>query len=395
MSVAKRPRGFLFSAAEAGIKRPGRNDLALIFSEADANMAGAFTKNRIKAAPLRLCMKRMRSGRGRAIIVNSGNANACTGARGLRDAEETSALVSEHLGIRDNLVYVCSTGVIGVPLPMKKLRAGLKSLNRDVGKAGIEDVARAMMTTDTVPKFLSRSIKAGGRTGTISAVCKGSGMIAPNMATTLCFIMTDIAVEKNALKAALKGALAGSFNSITVDGDMSTNDTVLAMANGALGNPEITVGSRYYGGFAGSLSEIMHELSRMVVKDGEGSTKVIEVEVKGAKTGSDARKCAFAIANSLLVKTAVYGNDPNVGRVMAAVGYSGAAVDDKKTDVYVGRVKVINKGVATGREREAKRELKHKEVSLRVDLNLGRAGASVLTCDLTEDYVKINAEYTT
>jgi glutamate N-acetyltransferase/amino-acid N-acetyltransferase len=388
-----RPKGYIFSVAEAGIKKPGRNDLALILSEDDANMAGIFTKNRIKAAPVKLCAKRIRTGRGRAIIVNSGNANACT--EGRRDAEETSALVSRHFGIRDNLVYVCSTGVISVPLPMKKIKPALKSLYSDIGKAGLEEVARAIMTTDTFPKFLSRRIKIGNRTGTVSGVCKGGGMIAPNMATTLCFIMTDIAVEKKALRTALKDTLEDSFNSITVDGDMSTNDMVLAMANGALGNLEITVGSKHYGGFARTMSEMMQEFSRMVVKDGEGSTKVIEVEVKGAKTKSDARKCAFAIANSLLVKTAVYGNDPNVGRVMAAVGYSGAAVDDEKIDVYVGRVKVINKGATTGREKEAKKEMNRKEVKLGVNLNIGKAGARVLTCDLTEDYVKINAEYTT
>jgi glutamate N-acetyltransferase/amino-acid N-acetyltransferase len=390
-----RPKGYIFSVAEAGIKKPGRHDLALIFSEDDANMAGVFTKNRIKAAPVKLCAKRIRTGRGRAIIVNSGNANACTGEQGRRDAEETSALVSRHFGIRDNLVYVCSTGVISVPLPMKKIKPALKSLYSDIGKAGLEEVARAIMTTDTFPKFLSRRIKIGNRAGTVSGVCKGGGMIAPNMATTLCFIMTDIAVEKKALRTALKDTLEDSFNSITVDGDMSTNDMVLAMANGALGNLEITVGSKHYGGFARTMSEMMQEFSRMVVKDGEGSTKVIEVEVKGAKTKSDARKCAFAIANSLLVKTAVYGNDPNVGRVMAAVGYSGAAVDDEKIDVYVGRVKVINKGATTGREKEAKKEMNRKEVKLGVNLNIGKAGARVLTCDLTEDYVKINAEYTT
>ena len=390
-----RPKGFIFSVAEAAIKKPERNDLAMIFSETDANMAGVFTKNRVKAAPVRLCAKRIRSGRGRAIIINSGNANACTGEQGHKDAEETSALISKHLGIRDNLVYVCSTGVISVPLPMKRIRPALKSLHRDIGKAGLEEVARAIMTTDTFPKFLSRSIKIGNRTGTVAGVCKGGGMIAPNMATTLGFIMTDIAVEKRALRTALRDTLEDSFNSITVDGDMSTNDMVLAMANGAIGNAEITVGSRHYGKFAGILSGMMKDLSRMVVKDGEGSTKVIEVEVRSAKTKSDAKKCAFAIANSLLVKTAVYGNDPNVGRIMAAVGYSGAAVDDKKTDVYIGKVRVIRNGVATGREAEAKRELNRKEVKLRVDIKLGRVGARVFTCDLTEEYVKINAEYTT
>lgn len=390
-----RPEGIIFSVAEAAIKKPGRNDLALIYSESDANMAGVFTMNRVKAAPVKLCAKRIRSGRGRAIVINSGNANACTGERGLRDAEETSSLVSKHLGIRDSDVYVSSTGVISIPLPMKRIRPALKRLSRDIGKARLEEVARAIMTTDTFPKFQSRRIKVGNRTGTVSGVCKGGGMIAPNMATTLCFLMTDIAVEKKALRTALRDTMEESFNSITVDGDMSTNDMALIMANGVLGNQEITLGSKHYSGFARTLKEMMKEFSGMVVKDGEGSTKVIEVEVRSAKTKSDARKCAFAVANSLLVKTAVYGNDPNVGRIMAAAGYSGAIVDENKTDVYVGKIRVIRNGIATGRDAEARKELNRKEVKLRVDLKLGRAGASVLTCDLTEEYVKINAEYTT
>jgi glutamate N-acetyltransferase/amino-acid N-acetyltransferase len=389
------PKGFLFSAVEAAIKTPGRKDLALIYSETDAVMAGTFTANRVKAAPVKLSMKRVKSGKGRAVIINSGNANACTGKKGMSDAQEMTSLVASYLNIPESLVYACSTGVIGVLLPMKKIKPKIKALVKDVGNAGIKDVAEAIMTTDTFPKLVSRKLKIGGREGVISGICKGAGMIRPNMATMLAFILTDIAVEKDALGKALKEAVENSFNRITVEGDMSTNDTVLAMANGMLGNPAITTGARHYGLFKKALSEVTYELSRLIIKDAEGATKFIEIEVKGARTESEARKCAFAIANSVLVKTAVYGSDPNVGRIMAALGYSGVDVKEEKTDVYIGKVKVINKGVSTDRQKEARKELKKKEVRIAVELHSGRAKTKVLTSDLTEEFVRFNAEYTT
>lgn len=393
--MSRLPRGFLLSAAGAAIKRPGRNDMALIFSEANAAAAGTFTTNRIKAAPVRLDMRRIRSGRGRAVVVNSGNANACTGKRGMLDAEETASLAAGHLGIPDKLVYVCSTGVIGVPLPMRRMRPALKTLAKGLGSASLEDAARAIMTTDTVPKFLSTKIRVGLREGIISAICKGAGMIDPSMATMLSFIMTDVAVEGKAFALALREAVDGSFNSITIDGDRSTNDTVLLLANGMLGNSPLREGSADFRRFKAALSGVTGKLAEMIARDGEGATRLVEVEVMGARTEAEARRGAKAVANSLLVKTALYGGDPNWGRVMAVLGASGISIKEEKTDVFFGRVKVAGRGAATGKEQEARKELKGREVRIRAALNIGRARARVLTCDLTEEYVRINAEYTT
>jgi glutamate N-acetyltransferase/amino-acid N-acetyltransferase len=389
------PRGFLLSVADAAIKRPGREDMALIYSEAVAAVAGVFTTNKVKAAPVLLDVMRVKSGLGRAILVNSGNANACTGARGMRDAEEAAGLMGKVLGISGGRVYVCSTGVIGVPLPMERVRTGIEVLSGGLGAAGLEGAARAIMTTDTFPKYIIRKVTIGGKEGVIAAICKGAGMIRPDMATMLCFVMTDVAVGKAALRSALREAVKRSFNSITVDGEQSTNDTVLVMANGMLGNSAITPGSRHFIRFKKVLSEVTYELARMIVKDGEGATKLIEVEVVGARSEADAKRCAYAIADSLLVKTAVYGEDPNWGRIMAALGSSGIAVKEEKTDISMGGVKLFQRGRATGREREAARRLRLKETGISVGLRMGRAKATVLTCDLTEKYVRINAEYTT
>jgi glutamate N-acetyltransferase/amino-acid N-acetyltransferase len=388
------PRGFHLSVASAGIKTPDRSDMALICSDTEASISGTFTTNRVKAAPVQLNMRRIRSGRGRAVVVNSGNANACTGRAGMRDARETAALMGKILGVPERLVYVCSTGVIGVPLPMEKIKRGIKRLARDMGNAGLEDAARAIMTTDTFPKFLSRTLKVGRREGVVSAICKGAGMIAPDMATMLCFLMTDIAVEQSALTAALKEAVEHSFNRVTVDGDRSTNDTVLAMSNGMLGNPVITGKSSNFNKFGRMLSEITYELSRQIARDGEGATKLIEVELRGARSGAEAKKGALAVANSLLVKTAIYGSDPNWGRIIASLGASGISIKEEKTDISLCGIKLFSKGKATGREAEARKALRKKEVKVGVDLNLGRAAARVLTCDLTEEYVSVNAEYT-
>jgi glutamate N-acetyltransferase/amino-acid N-acetyltransferase len=393
--MTKKPRGFLFSSTDAAIKDPGRDDMTLIYSEVEASVAAMFTKNRIKAAPVRLDRKRARSGKGRAILINSGNANACTGQRGMEDAREIAALAASRLGVDEKTVYVCSTGVIGVPLPMKKLRNGVGALASGLGSAGLADAASAIMTTDIFPKYITRNIRIGKKKGAISAICKGAGMIQPDMATMLCFVMTDIAVQRSALKKALSAAVEESFNMITVDGECSTNDTVIAMANGMLENPPITADTPNYRKFLSALSGICREMSRLIIKDGEGATKTIEVEVKGARSDRDARKCASAIANSLLVKTAIYGKDPNVGRIMAALGYSGAHVNEEMTDVSIGRVSVIRKGLPVGDARKAASEMKGDEVKISVNLNSGKGRAVMLTCDLTEEYVRINAEYTT
>ncbi len=395
MAVITAPKGFLFSAVEAAIRKPGRKDLALIYSQKEATMSGTFTTNKVKAAPVRLDMKRIRSGRGQAIAVNSGNANACSGSQGMSDALEMTALVEKGLCLRRGAAYACSTGVIGTPMPMDRIRKKVPELIAGLSKGSIHDVATAIMTTDTFPKAASRTIRIGNRTGVIAGICKGAGMICPHMATMLCFIMTDLSVSKAALDRALKASVEGSFNKITIDGDMSTNDTVLIMANGMAGNGLIKEKSSTFNAFASALNEITYELSRMIVKDGEGATKLVEIEVKNAKSERDAERAAFAIANSLLVKTAIYGNDANWGRIMAALGYSGIDIKEDKTDIYFGRVRLVRGGIATGRDAEAADVLKEKEVKITVDLHLGKALAKVLTCDLTEEYVRVNAEYRT
>ena len=389
------PKGFLFSTAEAAIKKPGRKDLALIYSEKEAVISGMFTTNKVKAAPVKLDMKRNRAGKGQAIVVNSGNANACTGEQGMKDAVEMTDLVAESLKIKSGKVFVCSTGVIGTPMPMERIRPKIAGLAQGLGKADIHSVAAAIMTTDTFPKIVSKRVKLAGTAVTISGICKGAGMICPNMATMLCFIVTDANIIKAALDAALKQAVQKSLNRITVDGDMSTNDTVLVMANGMAGNEKLSEKSASYKTFAEAVNKVCYELSRLIVKDGEGATKLIEVAVKNARNEVEAEKGAFAIANSLLVKTAIYGNDSNWGRIMCALGYSGITLKEEKTDVYINGLKTVSKGLGTGKDKEANEKLKSKEVHILIDLHLGKGAAKVLTCDLTEDYVKINAEYRT
>lgn len=389
------PKGFLFSTADAAIKKHGRKDIALIFSEVEANIAGTFTTNKVKAAPVKLNMKKIKSGRGQVIIVNSGNANACNGKRGMQDATEMVSLVAAGLKVKQSLVYVCSTGVIGSPMPMERIRPKISELISNLGNSTLDDVAAAIMTTDTFPKIVKKKVKIDNKIGIIAGICKGAGMICPNMATMLCFMITDIAVEKSTLDKALKDSVKRSFNRITVDGDRSTNDTALIIANGMLGNPEITEKSGYYKAFKKALDEVTYELSKLIVRDGEGATKFIEINVKGAKNEADAEKGAFAVANSKLVKTAIYGNDANWGRIMAALGYSGIEIKEEKTDIYFGKVKVVDKGTTTGKDKEATAVLKEGDIKITVALHLGRATAKVLTCDLTEEYIRVNAEYRT
>jgi len=389
------PEGFLFSAVEAAIKKPGRKDLALIYSETESNMAGAFTTNTVKAAPVCVDISKIESGKGQAIIINSGNANACTGKKGMRDAMEMTRLVAQGLKLKPSRVYISSTGVIGSPLPMERIRTGMHDLLAGLGKFSIHDVAHAIMTTDTFPKVISRTVEMHGKTGTITGICKGAGMICPHMATMLCFLMTDIAVNQRTLDKALRDAVKRSFNRITVDGDMSTNDTVLIMANGMLGNPEITGKSKSYRVFQDVLSDVTYELSKLIARDGEGATKFIEIEVKGARSETDAEKAAFSVANSNLVKTALYGNDANWGRIMAALGYSGINFAEEKTDIYIGKVNVVRRGLSNGKDEEANKVLKGKDIRIIIDLHLGRSSARVLTCDLTEEYIRVNATYRT
>lgn len=389
------PKGFLFSTVEAAIKAPGRKDLALIYSEKEAYIAGTFTTNKIKAAPVKLNIKQIRSGKGQALVVNSGNANACTGKKGIQDAVETAKLVSNGLDIKSSLVYVCSTGVIGTPMPMERVRPKISELTGNLGRSTIQDVAKAIMTTDTFPKIVMKKVKIGSKTGIIAGICKGAGMICPDMATMLCFIMTDSAVEQKTLDKTLSDAVNKTFNTITVDGDRSTNDTVLIMANGMAGNPPITEKSKSYAMFKNALYNVMFDLAKLIVKDGEGATKFIEIEIRGARSEADAKKAAFSVANSNLVKTALYGNDANWGRIMTALGYSGIMVKEERVEIVLNGLKIVQKGMGTGKDKEANERLKNREITIIVNLHLGKSSAKVLTCDLTEEYIRINATYRT
>lgn len=389
------PKGFAFSTIEAAVKKPGRKDIALIYSEVPGNIAGAFTTNSVKAAPVRICMEKVKSGKAQTIVVNSGNANACTGKQGVKDANQMIAVLSKRLGVKPSLIYPCSTGVIGTPMPMERILPSLDLLAEGLGKASLNDVAKAIMTTDTFPKIVNKRIKIGKNFGTICGICKGAGMIAPKMATMLCFIITDIAVEQKTLNMILKNSVRKSFNRITIDGDMSTNDTVLILANGFMKNRAVNRKSEHFDAFKKAVDNITYELSKLVVKDGEGATKSIEVAVKGAGKEFDAEKAAFAVASSNLVKTAIYGNDANWGRIMCALGYSGIKFKEEKTDIYFNNVKVAKGGLTNNKDIEAGEALLSNEIKITIDLHSGNSRARVLTCDLTEEYIRINAEYRT
>ncbi|HMN03993.1 bifunctional glutamate N-acetyltransferase/amino-acid acetyltransferase ArgJ [Geobacter anodireducens] len=390
-------KGFRFSAVEAAIKKPGRLDLALICSDAPAAVAAVYTTNKVKAAPVLLDMERTTSGTCRAVVVNSGNANACTGDRGMEDARETARLVAERIGAPEHEVLVSSTGVIGVPLPMERVRGGIPPLVEGLGSATLDQIAAAIMTTDTFPKLEARTGAAGGVGYTIAGIAKGAGMIMPNMATMLAFIVTDAAVDPQWLDRIFRRANDTSFNAITVDGDMSTNDTAIIMANGAAGTPVLSEGSEGAAEFVALLEEVLLSLAKLIVKDGEGATKFVEVTVKGARSDADAKRAAMAVANSCLVKTAFFGQDANWGRIFAAVGYSGADVAPDRAELFFDDVRMVQGGVFAGGDAEARGTgvLRKKEFTVTVDLHLGDGRATVYTSDLSYDYVKINADYRT
>lgn len=388
-------KGFQFSAVEAAIKTQGRKDLALIFSEVPAQAVAVFTTNAVKAAPVLLSAERIKSGQAQALVVNSGNANACTGEQGMRAARETSRQVAESLGIPDEAVQVCSTGVIGVQLPMDRVRAATPALVDGLASGTLDDVAEAIMTTDTFPKMEARSGQAGGVSYTVAGIAKGAGMIMPNMATMLSFIITDAAVQASALDKSFRRAVETSFNAITVDGDTSTNDTCLALANGMAKNPSIVAGTPEAQEFETLLQEVLLSLARQIVKDGEGATKFVEIRVTGARSDADAKRAAMAIANSSLVKTAFFGQDANWGRIFAAVGYSGAEVDQSLLSLSFDSVCMAKNGVFAGGDAEARGTeiLKKREFTVCVGLGLGDGSATVYTSDLSHEYVSINADY--
>jgi glutamate N-acetyltransferase / amino-acid N-acetyltransferase len=390
------PQGFVAGVTYAGIKKKAKAvlDLGILFSEVPCTAAALFTDNQIKAAPVLVSQKKVQSGHARAVIVNSGCANACTGEKGLADAERTAELAARALGIPPEDVLVASTGVIGVALPMPEVESGISKLALSVDSG--HDLARAIMTTDTRPKEIAVSVKTGNVEYTIAGIAKGAGMIHPNMATMLSFLTTDAAVEKGYLKSALKAAVNDSFNMISVDGDTSTNDTIVILANGKAGNPPIDVGTEESRIFQQALNQVCLFLARSIARDGEGATRLIEVTVNGAASTGDARMAARTIVTSPLVKTAVHGCDPNWGRIIAAAGRSGAKVVEKLADVYIGDKCLLKSGMPLAfNKKEIADILNRSEVPIRVELNQGQGAAIAWGCDLSEEYVVINSEYTT
>ncbi len=387
--------GFKASVMAAGIKKRGGLDLALIVSEREASAAGVFTGNKVKAAPVLVSQGHIKTGRARAIIANSGNANACTGEAGLKSARSTVQAAARELGISVEQVLVASTGVIGAPLNAETIEMALPALVRGLAAEAVPRVVDAIMTTDSFPKLSLYEGKAGGKPYKVVGMAKGAGMIMPDMATMLCFILTDIAVDPARLSEALGWGVERTFNRITVDGDMSTNDTVFVLANGAAGNGNLN--PEDFKEFRGGLTRVMEDLSALIVRDGEGATKLIRITIKGAATPADALAAARTVANSALVKTAFYGSDPNWGRIMAALGRSGIRMREEGVAIWVDEVKIVEKGMGQGPEPEAKAAavMKGKEFSLTVDLHEGEFEDHITTCDLTHEYVTINADYRT
>lgn len=386
------PREFRASGIAAGLKKSKRKDLALIVSDVPAVMAGVFTTNQVKAAPVKLCQKKLRSRRARAIVVNSGIANACTGLQGYHNADRMAEIVANVLGLKSDHVYACSTGRIGVQLPMDIIEQGIHVAARQLSSAGGYDAAEAIMTTDTRPKYCTATFRIGGRTVRIAAMAKGAGMIEPKMATMLAFFLTDAAVQAASLQSALRQAVADSFNRITVDGDRSTNDTVLFMANGAAGNrPLLSPSHPDWGVFVEAVNKVALDLALKMVADGEGATKQITVRVLGARSDREADLAARAVANSLLVKTSWAGDYPNWGRIMDALGYSEARVEEDRVDIDYDRVPAVRNGVSAGTDIEKLKAVqRQKKFAVEINLHLGRGSATVYTCNCTEEYVRIN-----
>ena len=387
------PRGFCSGATRAGIKESAGDklDLGILFSEAPCAAAAIFTSNKIKAAPVVLSQQRLKSGRAAVVVMNSGCANAFTGKQGLADAAEMADLAAGVCGVLSEDVLVASTGVIGQLLPMERLRTGMRRIV--LSREGGHDLARAIMTTDTVPKEVAARVDGGKFI--IGGIAKGAGMIHPELATLLCFLATDAAVNIDFLRLALRKAADISFNMVSIDGDTSTNDTVLIMANGLAGNAVI---SQSNGGdvFQQALNQVCIHLAKSIARDGEGATRLIEVIIRGAASVSDARLAARAVVSSPLVKTAVHGNDPNWGRIVAAVGASGVEVVEPKIDLYIGNIGILKSGQLLPFDKADVIELlEGNEVLISVNLNLGTATATAWGCDLSEEYVTINSQYTT
>ena len=393
--------GFEAAAAAAGIKYQGRDDMALIYSGIPCRAAGTFTTNVVKAAPVKWDQKIVAEAPYvQAVVVNSGIANACTGAEGYGYCKETAEEAAKVLGVPETAVLVASTGVIGMQLPMDRLKKGISLLKEAKGEGAEKGTAaaKAIMTTDTIHKEIAVQVELGGKTVTIGGMCKGSGMIHPNMCTMLAFVTTDAAISKEMLQRAVSADVKDTYNMISVDGDTSTNDTLLVLANGLAGNPEITEENEDYRTFAAALNEVNTYLAKKMAGDGEGATALFEVKIVGAESKEQAVTLSKSVVTSSLVKAAINGHDANWGRILCAMGYSGAQFDPEKVDLFfesaAGRIQIIENGVAVDySEEEATRILSEPEVTAIADVKMGTASAVAWGCDLTYDYVKINADY--
>lgn len=389
-------KGFTAAGVKAGIKKSGNLDVAVIYTKTQAVVAGTFTQNKVAAAPVYASKEVVATGTAHAIVANAGCANACTGQQGLDDAHKMAQIAADELGVNADDVIVGSTGVIGVNLPMDKLEAGIKDAVANLSADGSGNAGRAIITTDTHSKSVTCEFELSGKTVRMGAIAKGSGMIRPNMATMLCYITTDIAIDQALLQKAVSGCVEKSFNMISVDGDMSTNDMVIVLANGEANNAKITEENADYQIFFDKLMMLCTELAKQIAADGEGASKFLTINVKGAKSFADAKTVGMAIANSPLVKTAFFGEDPNWGRVICAVGYSGADMVPEKTVVKFGGITIFANGTgATYDEKALAHVMKEKDIVIDIELNMGQEDATVWSCDLSYEYVKINGEYHT
>lgn len=387
--------GFRFGSATSGIKKSGRPDIAVVVSEGPATAAAAFTRNRVVAAPVVVAREHIKAGHARAVIVNSGNANACTGTQGIAITRAACALAARALGADAGQVLPCATGKIGVQVPRDRLLSGIRDACARLSPAGFWRAATAIMTTDAFPKGGMRRFDLAGRQITIAAMAKGAGMIAPDLATLLVFGFTDARIGGVALRSALRVALAESFQAITVDGDTSTNDTVIVLANGVAGNAPIASGSTAHRRLTATLTDLFAELARFVVLDGEGATHCVEIVVRGAPSERAAARVVRSIANSTLTRAALHGGDPNWGRILCAAGYAGVSFDPGRCRVWIGGVPVARGGVGCGGERAAAQRMRRREYGIVVDLGNGRGAARLLTADLSPAYVRFNSTYST
>ena len=394
------PKGFKAGSVHCGLKRDKKNhDIGIIFSEQPCKTAALFTTNQIVAAPIKLSRDVVKNGKAQAIVVNSGNANACTGKKGEKDAESMALLTSKQLNIKPDEVLVASTGIIGHHLPMAKIKAGISNSSERLGNKNTHaiSIAKAIMTTDLVHKQIAVKTKIGGKEVTIGAIAKGSGMISPDMATMFCFITTDAAISLNTLRSCIKRSTESSFNQITVDGHMSTSDMVAILANGMAKNRNITSSTKSdLAIFQKALNYVTQNMAKEIVKDGEGATKFVQVEIHEAKSVSDAKKIARTIAESPLVKTAINGEDPNWGRIVSAAGYAGVTLDESKLKLSVNKITIYKKGLpVTPAPKRLKSVMKKKEITIQLYIGMGNKSTTLWTCDLSKEYVSINADYHT